>query len=81
MQKTFLVVFLMAALVSFACGVEALPDTTPPAAVSVSPANGATGVSRTSPKISAAFSEAMKSETINTSTFRAASPAEQYQAQ
>ena len=44
------------------------PDTIPPTVATISPANGATGVTA-STVITATFSEAMNSATINTSTF------------
>ncbi|MGJ0483987.1 MAG: N,N-dimethylformamidase beta subunit family domain-containing protein [Methylomicrobium sp.] len=44
------------------------PDTTPPTVTSTSPASGATGVSPTS-VVTAIFSEAVDSTTVNTSTF------------
>lgn len=45
-----------------------VPDTTPPTVTSVSPANNATGVSRT-PSVTATFNEAMAASSINGSTF------------
>jgi len=44
------------------------PDVTPPSVISVTPANGSTGIS-VSTTVSAVFSEAMNASTISTSTF------------
>jgi YVTN family beta-propeller protein len=49
-------------------------DTTPPTVTATSPANAATGVSRTA-NITVTFSEAMNSATIDTSTFELRTPA------
>jgi methionine-rich copper-binding protein CopC len=49
-------------------------DTTPPTVTATSPANAATGISRTA-NITVTFSEAMNSATINTSTFELRTPA------
>ncbi len=50
------------------------PDTTPPTVTSVTPANGATGVSA-SANVTATFSEAMDATTITTTTFELRDPA------
>src|SRR5437764_814459 len=47
---------------------DALPNSTPPTVASTSPANGATGVPL-NVHLTATFSEAVQSSTINTNTF------------
>lgn len=75
LQPAFFILILTFALTISACGGGGggggggtTPDITPPTVTSTSPANGATGVA-VNTAVSAAFSEAMDTSTINTTTF------------